>query len=101
LGQNSTLAPIPIGISIWLIDLVLIPWTGCGINPARTWGPAILCSFAGVDTWDTSGLLVYFLGPMLGSALTVMITHILWGGSTPPSERKPQHKAQVVDDDAA
>ena len=28
LGSVSMLAPIPIGISVWIVHLVLIPWTG-------------------------------------------------------------------------
>ena len=28
LGSLSNLAPIPIGISVWIVHLVLIPWTG-------------------------------------------------------------------------
>ena len=28
MGQASSLAPLPIGICVWVVHLVLIPWTG-------------------------------------------------------------------------
>lgn len=84
----AQLAPIPIGFSVWVAHLVLIPWTGCGINPARTFGPAIVDSFAGVNTWGEGHLVVYFLGPFLGSFFTTIVTFLLWGGMTAPSHRR-------------
>ena len=86
MGAIGSLAPLPIGMSVWIAHLVLIPWTGCGINPARTFGPAIVNSLAGYDTWGDANLVIYFLGPMLGATLTVGIMHLLWGGMQPPSQ---------------
>jgi len=54
LNQVQMLAPLPIGFSVWVVHLVLIPWTGCGINPARTFGPALINSLAGMDTWGAN-----------------------------------------------
>jgi len=96
LGANSNLAPIPIGLSVWICHLVLIPWTGCGINPARTFGPAMVNSFAGVNTWGDANLVIYFLGPMLGASLAVLVMHFLWGGFNPP---EPISSAEVVDEE--
>ena len=41
-------APLAIGLSVFLAHVLLVPVTGCGINPARTFGP----SFVG---WVVSG----------------------------------------------
>eukprot|EP00543_Licmophora_paradoxa_P014826 CAMPEP_0202464446 /NCGR_PEP_ID=MMETSP1360-20130828/61984_1 /ASSEMBLY_ACC=CAM_ASM_000848 /TAXON_ID=515479 /ORGANISM="Licmophora paradoxa, Strain CCMP2313" /LENGTH=119 /DNA_ID=CAMNT_0049087753 /DNA_START=1 /DNA_END=357 /DNA_ORIENTATION=- len=43
----GNMAPIAIGWSVLLCHLVLIPFTGCGINPARSFGPHIVSVFAG------------------------------------------------------
>jgi len=83
LNQVQMLAPLPIGFSVWIAHLVLIPWTGCGINPARTFGPAVINSFAGMDTWGPNWW-IYYLGPAAGATGTSFIMWILWGGPNPP-----------------
>jgi glycerol uptake facilitator-like aquaporin len=77
-GVNS-LAPLPIGFSVMVAHLCLIPWTGCGINPARTFGPALINSLAGVDTWQGSWW-IYYVGPGIGSVVTSFAVWFLWGG---------------------
>ena len=59
---NTPLAPLAIGLAIFLAHIVLIPVTGCGINPARTLGPAIMQN-------EFSNQWIYWLGPLLGSGL--------------------------------
>jgi aquaporin-1 len=75
------LAPLCIGLSVFLSHLVLIPFTGCGINPARTLGPAFVGwlvqgndnndAFFGPDAW------IYYVGPVMGAAIATIIAHIL------------------------
>jgi len=60
------LAPLAIGFAVFLAHIVLVPLTGCGINPARTFGPAIVNSFAGAKVWDNS-YWIYFIGPFAAS----------------------------------
>ena len=38
----KNMAPMAIGLSVFLAHVLLIPMTGCGINPARTFGPSIV-----------------------------------------------------------
>lgn len=45
-GQPN-LAPLVIGFVVLVLHIVLVPFTGCGLNPARTFGPAIVNSCAG------------------------------------------------------
>ncbi|KAK0581074.1 hypothetical protein LWI29_009663 [Acer saccharum] len=36
------LVPIPIGITVFMVHLATIPITGTGINPARSFGAAVI-----------------------------------------------------------
>jgi len=82
----ANLVPFPIGFTVWIVHLSLIPFTGCGINPARTFGPALVNTMAGVNTWGTSWW-VYYVGPVFGSILAVLAQCIMWGGRDPPNPR--------------
>eukprot|EP00239_Pterosperma_sp_CCMP1384_P010971 CAMPEP_0197862320 /NCGR_PEP_ID=MMETSP1438-20131217/38995_1 /TAXON_ID=1461541 /ORGANISM="Pterosperma sp., Strain CCMP1384" /LENGTH=287 /DNA_ID=CAMNT_0043479847 /DNA_START=83 /DNA_END=946 /DNA_ORIENTATION=+ len=79
---EATTAPLAIGLAVFMSHLVLIPFTGCGINPARTFGPAIVNSFRGVDTW-TDGWWVYYIGPFFGSFLATLVYAFIFAS---PSE---------------
>lgn len=70
---KPNLSLLCIGLSIFVAHVVLVPFTGCGINPARTFGPALVGTmvehvddddiFFGQDAW------IYYLGPLVGSLL--------------------------------
>eukprot|EP00957_Ditylum_brightwellii_P036554 2769190-Ditylum_brightwellii.AAC.1 len=61
-GSGPNAAPIAIGWSVMLAHLVLVPLTGCGINPARTFGPAIVALIFGADSF-VRGAWVYYTAP--------------------------------------
>ncbi|XP_061376671.1 aquaporin PIP2-7 isoform X2 [Gastrolobium bilobum] len=44
------LAPLPIGFAVFMVHLATIPVTGTGINPARSFGPAVI--FNQDKAWD-------------------------------------------------
>ncbi|MBM3946746.1 MAG: aquaporin [SAR202 cluster bacterium] len=58
----NTIAPIAVGLTILLIHLFLVPLTGAGVNPARSFGPALI-SMTWADHW------VYWVGPIVGGSL--------------------------------
>jgi hypothetical protein len=69
-------APIAIGWSVLLAHLILLPLTGCGINPARSAGPHIVSAAAGVDI-SVRGWWVFYTAPFVGSLLATMLgTHL-------------------------
>merc|ERR1712224_82476 len=67
---NHGFAPLAIGFSIFIAHLIGIPFTGCGINPARSLGPAVVAGKMD-DHW------VYWVGPLLGGALGA-VSYDLW-----------------------
>lgn len=38
----QVLAPLPIGFAVFMVHLATIPITGTGINPARSFGAAVI-----------------------------------------------------------
>jgi len=61
--KATYLAPIGIGACFFLTELCGVPFTGGSLNPARSFGPAVVNeSFPGYH-W------IYWLGPVLGSLL--------------------------------
>jgi glycerol uptake facilitator-like aquaporin len=61
----GNLAPIAIGWSVLLAHLIMIPYTGCGINPARSFGPHIITIIAG-ETVGKPGWWIYYTAPFVG-----------------------------------
>ena len=66
--SNSSVAGIVIGLTLVLVHIFGIHFTGTSVNPARSFGPAI---FAGLDA--LSCLWVFVIGPFLGGALAAFI----------------------------
>ena len=61
---DRALAPLAIGAALGLVVFVLAPLTGAGVNPARSFGPALAAGeFDGIGKF----LLVYCLAPLLGA----------------------------------
>lgn len=70
-------APVLIGVSVWAVHLALIGYTGCGINPARWFGPALVLNVWKSNSW------VYVLGPILGAAAAALAQLGLFGYCRP------------------
>lgn len=63
------LAPIAIGLAVFLAHSVLIPIDGCSINPTRSFGPAVMASFVRKQEGVWKDMPVFWAGPLAGAAL--------------------------------
>ncbi|KAL1823521.1 hypothetical protein DCAR_0311444 [Daucus carota subsp. sativus] len=64
------LAPLPIGFAVFLVHLATIPITGTGINPARSFGAAVI--YGHDKIWDDQW--IFWVGPFVG-ALAAAVYH--------------------------
>jgi len=62
---------LAIGGMIFLIHLVGVPLTGASVNPARTFGPAIISGYWNYD-W------MYWVGPILGAIIAGLVMNYIF-----------------------
>ena len=60
------LALMAIGLMVMVDHFIGVPMTGASMNPARSFGPAVVGN-VWTDHW------VYWLGPLIGAALAALI----------------------------
>lgn len=70
--ENSAVAGIVIGLTLTLVHLFGIAFTGTSVNPARSFGPALLSGNI-ADVW------VFIVGPLLGGVLAALVYKFLDG----------------------
>ena len=71
-GATNNFAGLAIGLSLILIHLVGIHFTGTSVNPARSIGPAIFAQGQALtDLW------VFIVGPLVGGALAAGIWKVI------------------------
>lgn len=66
------IAPIAIGFSVVVAHIVAIPFTGTSINPARSFGPAIVSATL-TDLW------LFFLAPITGGVMAALSSYYFFG----------------------
>lgn len=65
--QASSMGPLAIGMAVGVAHLVAVPVTGCGINPARSLGPALFSSGGGGAARED--LWVFLFAPLIGAGI--------------------------------
>ena len=65
-----------IGLTLVLVHILGIGLTGTSVNPARSFGPALVALFAG-NTAPISALWVFIVGPFVGAALAAIVYNFL------------------------
>ena len=75
---------ISIGGMVFLLHLVGVPLTGASMNPARTFGPAVVSGF-----WELHWL--YWLAPIIGGIIAgVIMNYVFVNKAEPKTKNRPQ-----------
>ncbi len=74
-AENSHVAGLVIGGSLTLVHLFGIYFTGTSVNPARSFGPALMLGGESLQV-----VWVFIAAPMIGGILAALIWKALWSG---------------------
>ncbi|XP_029179062.1 aquaporin AQPcic-like [Nylanderia fulva] len=85
-AKNTDSVPIKFGLTITMLAFAFVPYTGCSMNPARSFGPAVWNNY-----WNHHWL--YWVGPLVGSAIATLIYRFLFSPKT-----KNQHDSETFND---
>ena len=70
--ENGAVAGLVIGLTLTLVHILGIYFTGTSVNPARSFGPAL---FAGGEA--LKNVWVFILAPLVGGALAAVVFKVL------------------------
>jgi aquaporin Z len=78
IGPNAAIA---VGATIAACGLFGLSVEGASMNPARSFGPAVVAGSIG-DLW------IYWVGPLIGAAIAVLVTTVVHGPPEPTGARE-------------
>ena len=69
---HGSFGGLVIGLTLTLVHILGIGLTGTSVNPARSFGPALVAAFSG-NTEPLTALWVFIVGPLVGAALAAVV----------------------------
>ncbi|MBR3954171.1 MAG: aquaporin [Clostridia bacterium] len=85
--SNASVAGLVIGLTLTLVHIFGIFFTGTSVNPARSFGPALVQALAG-DADALKVVWVFIVAPLIGAALAAVVY------MTIAPDKKIKHKAK-------
>ena len=70
--ENGKTAGFIIGLTLTLVHLIGIGFTGTSVNPARSIGPALMAAAFGGGTEALSQIWIFIVAPLLGAVLAAL-----------------------------
>ena len=71
-GGHGSFGGLVIGLTLTLVHILGIGLTGTSVNPARSFGPAIVAAITG-NTDPIQSLFVFIIGPLVGAAIAAFV----------------------------
>jgi aquaporin Z len=71
-ANHGSFGGLIIGLTLTLVHILGIGLTGTSVNPARSFGPAIIAAISG-NSAPISVLWVFIVGPLVGAALAAVV----------------------------
>ncbi len=75
-ANHGSFAGVVIGFTLTLVHILGIGLTGTSVNPARSFGPAVVAAISG-NTSPIAELWVFIVGPLVGAALAAVVYKFL------------------------
>ena len=92
--KSTFIAPIGIGLSLFIAELMGVYYTGGSLNPARSFGPSVVVHQFHSYHW------IYWLGPILGALLAsgfYMFIKALEYETVNPEQDAGEHTGRAFD----
>ena len=77
--KHGSFGGLVIGLSLTFVHIFGIGLTGTSVNPARSFGPALVAAFEG-KTAPIEDLWVFIVGPLVGALIAALVYTALEGG---------------------
>ena len=75
-GGHGSFGGLVIGLTLTLVHILGIGLTGTSVNPARSFGPAVVAAISG-NTDPIASLWVFIVGPLVGAAIAAVVYKFL------------------------
>lgn len=101
-GRNLPpgLAPIPIGVFLFVAHLIGVPLGDSSLNPARSTGPAVISNMMGGGSGATDVLWLFWIAPIVGGLIGYFIYSAIWPPERKAAPAKAARKARDERDDS-
>jgi aquaporin Z len=71
-ANHGSFGGLVIGLTLVVVHILGIGLTGTSVNPARSFGPALVAAFTG-NSAPIAALWVFIVGPLVGAALAAFV----------------------------